>query len=69
MAAASVIEDGTWTEFLEDRYADWDGEFGKWVMSEASLADIADKVAAGGIDPKPKSGRQEYLENLINAHL
>ena len=69
MAAASVIEDGTWTQFIEDRYAGWDGELGKWMMSEASLADIADKVAAGGIDPKPKSGRQEYLENLINAHI
>ena len=35
----------------------------------ASLADIAERVAKQGIDPKPNSGKQEYLENLINRYV
>ncbi|RFB04314.1 xylose isomerase [Parvularcula marina] len=69
ISAAAMVEDGTWTNFIDDRYAGWDGQLGRWMMTEASLEDIADKVSGGGIDPQPKSGRQEYLENLVNAYL
>ncbi|WP_370339591.1 xylose isomerase [Parvularcula marina] len=69
ISAAAMVEDGTWTNFIDDRYAGWDGELGRWMMTEASLEDIANKVSGGGIDPQPKSGRQEYLENLVNAYL
>lgn len=69
ISAAGLIEDGTYTKVLEHRYAGWDDDMGKWIMSGATLADIADKVAAGNIDPKPRSGQQEYLENLVNAYL
>jgi len=69
ISAAAMVEDGTWTTFIDDRYAGWDGELGRWMMTEASLEDIANKVSGGGIDPQPKSGRQEYLENLVNAYL
>jgi len=30
---------------------------------------IAQRVLAGGIDPRPRSGRQERLENLVNRYL
>ena len=33
---------------------------------EAHLADVAAKVDADNINPQPRSGQQEYLENLIN---
>jgi xylose isomerase len=36
------------------------------MLNEASLEEIASKVEAGGIDPSPRSGRQEMLENLFN---
>jgi xylose isomerase len=32
----------------------------------AQLADIAGRVEKEAIDPKPRSGKQEFLENLFN---
>jgi hypothetical protein len=31
-----------------------------------SLAELESRVAAGEIDPRPVSGRQEALENVVN---
>lgn len=69
IAAASILEEGELDRFVDDRYAGWQGELGKWIMEGASLEAIADKVVADGIDPKPRSGRQEWLENILNRHL
>lgn len=66
LAAEAILEDGTYEDFLISRYAGWDDSMGKWILEEASLEDIAKKVEAGGIDPAPRSGRQEMLENLFN---
>ena len=66
LAAEAILEDGTYEDFLTSRYAGWDDAMGKWILEEASLEDIAKKVEAGGIDPTPRSGRQEMLENLFN---
>ena len=55
--------------FLKDRYKGWSEDFGQWILTQASLEDIAEKVEAGGVEPKPKSGRQEMLENEFNRHL
>ncbi len=66
-AAAAIIEDGTYDTFLEDRYAGWNGaEAQAMLKGERTLEEIAARVEADGLDPQPKSGRQEYLENLIN---
>jgi len=66
-AAAAIIEDGTYDKFLEDRYAGWnDREAQAMLKGERSLEDIAKRVEEKEIEPKPRSGRQEYLENLIN---
>ena len=65
--AAAIIEDGELARFVTDRYARWDEEFGTDVLGgRASLADVADRAASSNLDPKPRSGRQEYLENLVN---
>ncbi len=34
-----------------------------------SLAEIAERVEADNIDPQPVSGRQEYLEGILNSSL
>jgi len=66
-AAAAIIEDGTYDQALDARYAGWQGELGKDILGgKLSLADLAGKVDAENINPQPKSGQQEYLENLIN---
>lgn len=65
--AAAIIEDGTLDRFVEDRYAGWSGAFGRSILSgELTLAKVADHAVNSNSDPKPLSGRQEYLENLIN---
>ena len=66
LGAAALIEDGTFDKFVADRYAGWGSGFGADILAgKLSLADIA-KHAYDAPAPKPKSGRQEYLENLVN---
>ena len=66
-AAAAMIEDGTLDQFVADRYAGWQRDDAQDMLSgKLSLDDIAKRVEAEDINPKPRSGRQEYLENVIN---
>jgi len=66
-AAAAMIEDGTLDQFVTDRYAGWQRDDAQDMLSgRLSLDDIAHRVEAEDINPKPRSGRQEYLENVIN---
>lgn len=66
-AAAAIIEDGTYDAFLADRYAGWNApEAQDMLRGKQSLEQITERVLANNIDPQPISGRQEYLENLIN---
>ena len=65
--AAAMIEDGTFDRAQEARYAGWQ-EKGAAAMlkGERSLEQIAQWVDAENINPQPRSGQQEYLENLVN---
>jgi xylose isomerase len=66
-AAAKLVEDGVYDRFLVERYAGWDAPDNQAMLARgSSLGEIAARVARQGIAPKPKSGRQEYLENLLN---
>ena len=69
-AAARLIEDGKYGAFLADRYKGWDAPAAKAMLApRASLEAIAARVAKDQIEPKPRSGRQEFLENLFNRYL
>ncbi len=65
--AAAMIEDGTFDKAQEARYAGWQ-EKGAAAMlkGERTLEQIAQWVEAENINPQPRSGQQEYLENLVN---
>ena len=66
LAAEAIIKDGTLDAFVEERYAGWKSARGQALLAPgASLASIADAAIAADISPKPKSGRQEYLENIV----
>lgn len=66
-AAVAMIEDGTLDTFVEDRYSGWNSaEAQKMLTGEYSLADIESYVEQADVNPDPKSGRQEYLENVVN---
>lgn len=66
-AAAAMIEDGSLGQFVEDRYAGWQQPEGEAMLKGIyDLDQIAAKVEAKGLNPRPRSGKQEYLENLVN---
>jgi xylose isomerase len=65
--AAAIVEDGTLQRFVDERYSGWDGAEGKAILAgKRSLEDLAAAVEKRSLDPQPKSGRQEYLEGLVN---
>ncbi|WP_170339580.1 xylose isomerase [Ruegeria arenilitoris] len=64
-AAAAMIEDGGLDAALTDRYSGW-GSPEAQSMLASSLDEIAARVLAEGINPEPRSGRQERLENYVN---
>ena len=39
------------------------------LAGQRSLADLADRALGSGFDPQPRSGRQEYLESLVNRYV
>jgi len=70
LVAADMLERGTLERSREARYAGWAGPLGREILSGGvSLEALADRVAGGGIDPRPVSGRQELLENLVNQRI
>jgi len=34
-----------------------------------TLEDVAARVVRDGIEPEPRSGRQEFLENIVNRYV
>jgi xylose isomerase len=67
-AAAYMFEDGPLEAARKARYAGWDRP-GAQAMLEQSLEAIAAAVEETNINPKPRSGRQERLENLWNHYI
>jgi len=66
-AAAALIEDGTYDKAVDARYAGWQTPEGQAILKgERSLDDLAARVEKENLNPQPRSGQQEYLENLIN---
>ena len=66
-AAAAILEDGTYDKTIDARYAGWNEREAKAMLSgKRSLEQIAARVQKQNINPEPRSGQQEYLENLIN---
>lgn len=63
--AAAIIEDGRIDALRSRRYSGWESSFGQKVGA-LDLAGIADLAEDQQLDPKPVSGRQERIENIIN---
>jgi xylose isomerase len=70
LGAARIIEEGRLAAFVEQRYAGWKGTLGDEILAgRHDLESLAELVRDGGLDPQPVSGRQEWLENLVNRYL
>src|SRR5690606_37565326 len=69
-AAAKMIEDGALSKPLAERYAGWESaEAQKMLRGEVTLEDITARVERDNVNPEPRSGRQEYLENVVNRYV
>lgn len=69
-AAAKMIEDKALSQPLADRYAGWESaEAQKLFRGEYSLDEITHYVESHDVNPQPRSGKQELLENVVNRYV
>jgi len=65
--AAAIRADGRLEEFVKNRYRSWDTGIGKKIESgKTSFKTLETYILKKGEVTKNESGRQEFLENLIN---
>jgi len=70
LASTDMVEHRTLAGPRTERYADWSNELGTGILTGSlTLADLERKVAAGEVDPRPRSGHQELLEGLVNRRI
>jgi xylose isomerase len=65
-SAAALLQDGALERSRSERYAGWDQPEAQRMLRSGTLESISARVLESGLDPKPRSGRQERLENLWN---
>jgi xylose isomerase len=69
LGAVDVVTEGKLQKLKDERYQGWNGELGNKITSGAlNLASLADLAIEKGLDPAPRSGRQELAESLIARH-
>lgn len=67
--AYEIIKDGRVDDFVKNRYSSYNDGIGKKIVSdEADLETLEEYILENG-DSKVESGRQEYLETIINSIL
>jgi len=66
--AAAIIEDGRIDAFVKERYQSYaDTEIGKKIRAgKATLKECSDIAVKNGAPALPGSGKQEYLESVVN---
>jgi xylose isomerase len=65
--AAAIRKDGRLADFVKKRYISWDSGIGKEIESGKSSLEALEKYMLKRGEPTSNtSGRQEFLENLIN---
>ncbi len=64
-AAAAMLEDGGLETALKQRYAGWQTQEAQNMLA-SDFDQITARVLNERINPEPKSGRQEVLENYVN---
>ncbi len=68
--AAQLIEDGRIDGFVAERYRSFDSALGKKIRAgEATLLELSDLAIQNGAAAQPGSGRQEWLESVVNSIL
>lgn len=68
--AADMIENDLLSKNIAQRYAGWNTDLGKKILSgDMSLEAVANYAVENSIAPEKVSGRQEYLENIVNGFI
>lgn len=68
--AAAIRADGVLDDFVRDRYSSYDSGIGQKIEANAtSFAELEQYMLEQGDITGNQSGRQEYLENVINQYL
>lgn len=68
--ASAMLGECALSSFVEERYAGWTRGLGSDILEgRASLEALSARVLEENIDPKPRSGRQEMLENIVNRYV
>ncbi len=67
--ARRILADGKFTEIVKARYATYNVGFGRDIEKKKIGFKELEKIAFKLGEPTPLSGRQEYLENLLNTYL
>lgn len=69
-AAVAMLENGRLKAFVDDRYAGWNTPENAAILTgDSTLEALSERVHGRDLEPQPKSGRQEYLESLVNLHV
>ena len=65
--AAAIRKDGRLAEFVKQRYSSWDAGIGKDIeKGRVGFKELEAYMLKKGEAAANQSGRQEFLENLIN---
>ena len=65
--AAELIEDGRIDSFVEEKYASFKTGIGAKIRNkETTLEELAEYAASLKAPEMPASGRQEYLQSVVN---
>lgn len=64
--AQAIIDDGRINEFTKERYSSYQSGIGKRIVEGKETLESLAEYAADLTDVKAQSGRQEYLENVVN---
>jgi len=68
--ALKIRAEGKLEGFVADRYASFDSDYGQAIENgKIGFKELEKLVLTKLGEPKQKSGRQEYLENLLNTYL
>jgi xylose isomerase len=68
--ARRILADGKFEQFVANRYSSFDVSYGRDIEHrKLGFKDLSKLVLTKLGEPKPRSGKQEYLENLLNTYL
>jgi len=68
--ARRILAEGKFDQFVRERYASFDSGYGRDIEKRrVGFRELNKLVLTKLGEPKPRSGKQEYLENLLNTYL